>query len=61
MVYSRAIRAVGRKFILDHYRWYGGLRPPPLDHQGIEDAFVDKASLVNYCYQGKWLELQGAD
>jgi hypothetical protein len=29
-------------------------------HQGIDDMFVGKASVTNYCYQGKWLTLQGA-
>src|ERR1035437_5604838 len=32
------IRPVGRKFIMDHYRAYGGPKPPPIDHQGIESA-----------------------
>jgi len=59
--YSRKISTVGEKYLLDHYRTYGGPTPPPLDHEGIDDAFMDKASVVNYCYQGKWLRLQGAD
>jgi hypothetical protein len=61
IVYSRAISAVGKSFILEHYRAYGGPQPPPLDHQGIDDAFVEKASVVLYFHQGKWLELTGAD
>jgi hypothetical protein len=32
------IRSVGRKFIMDHYRAYGGPKPPPIDHQGIESG-----------------------
>lgn len=59
--YSRAIRAVGEKYISDHYERYGGTKPPPVDHQGIDDAFVGKASGVRYCHQGKWLILTGAD
>jgi hypothetical protein len=54
------IRPVGRKFIMDHYRAYGGLKPPPIDHQGIESA-GESASVVLYYYRGKWLTLQGAD
>lgn len=59
--YSRAISAVGREFIMQHYQAYGGVKPPPIDHQGIDDAFVEKASVVRYLYRGKWLELTGAD
>lgn len=35
--------------------------PPPLDHEGIEDYFVEKASTIWYWYGGKWLSLAGAD
>lgn len=59
--YPFAIKAVGRDFILEHYRGYGGPRPPPIDHHGIDDIFVEKASSVWYCHGGKWLRLQGAD
>ncbi|PYR66590.1 MAG: hypothetical protein DMG20_12690 [Acidobacteria bacterium] len=40
---------------------YGGPKPPPIDHLGINDVFIEKASVVWYFYQGKWLQLQGAD
>jgi hypothetical protein len=59
--YSREITAVDRKFIMTHYRAYGGPEPPPIDHQGIDDAFLEKASVTHYWYEGKWLRLQGAD
>jgi hypothetical protein len=59
--YPREITAVGREFILRHYRAYGGPPPPPVDHQGIDDAFLEKASVTWYFYHGKWLRLQGAD
>jgi hypothetical protein len=59
--YSREITAVNRDFIMDHYRGYGGPEPPPIDHQGIDDAFLEKASVTWYFHQGKWLRLQGAD
>ena len=59
--YSREITAVGRDFIMRHYRAYGGPEPPPIDHHGIDDAFLDKASITWYFYDGKWLRLQGAD
>jgi hypothetical protein len=40
--YSRKIMAVGKDFIIRHYDAYGGPKPPPIDHQGIDDAFVGK-------------------
>lgn len=59
--YSREITAAGRDFILRHYRAFGGPEPPPIDHQGIDDAFLGKASITWYFHNGKWLRLQGAD
>ena len=59
--YSREISVVGRKYILDHYKAYGGPKPPPISHVGINDAFIEKGSTVRYYYAGKWLELTGAD
>jgi hypothetical protein len=53
--------AVGRDYILKHYHEYGGPQPPGIDHEGINDAYVEKGSAVHYYYLGKWLELQGAD
>jgi hypothetical protein len=60
VIYDHFIKSVGRKFIMDHYRTYGGPKPPPIDHQGIESG-GEKASGVLYYYRGKWLKLQGAD
>jgi len=59
--YSREISAVGRDFIVRHYRDYDGVKPPPINHLGIDDAFVGKASMVHYFYGGKWIGLMGAD
>ena len=59
--YSREIAPASPAFMLRHYRAYGGPAPPPLDHQGIDDAFLGKASVTWYYYQGKWRCLQGAD
>jgi hypothetical protein len=61
IVYSRAISAAGEKYMMEHYNAYGGEKPPPIDHLGIDDAFVGKASVVLYFYRGKWLRLTGAD
>jgi hypothetical protein len=59
--YSRGISPVGRDFIMRHYDAYGGPKPPPIDHQGIDDAFIEKGSVTWYFYRGKWLKLSGAD
>jgi hypothetical protein len=59
--FSRAISVVGKNYILEHYRAYGGVKPSKSRHQGINDAFVEKASSVHYFYRRRWLELHGAD
>lgn len=59
--YSRGLSPVGADYILSHYQAYGGPKPPPIDHQGINDSFLEKASTVHYFHEGKWLRLTGAD
>ena len=59
--FSRVIAVADKKYILDHYKAYGGPRPPPITHQGIDDGFMEKASVILYFYRGRWRELQGAD
>jgi hypothetical protein len=59
--YSRGISPVGKDFIMRHYDAYGGPKPPPVDHQGIDDAFIEKASVTWYSHGGRWLKLTGAD
>lgn len=58
--FETAIAPVSRKYILDHYRAYGGPKPPPIDQQGIDCSSGMSASIL-YLYKGKWLMLQGAD
>lgn len=59
--YSRALGVADSQYIQTHYLRYGGPKPPPLDHEGIDDAFVEKGSHVWYWYEGQWLQLTGAD
>ena len=59
--FSRLIGAVGKEYILVHYARHGGPEPPPIDHQGINNAFAGKVSTVRYWYKGEWLHLTGAD
>ncbi len=61
VVYSREITVADRDFMVRHYRIYGGPEPPPIDHQGIDDAFLEKASVAWYFHQGEWLQLPGSD
>ena len=61
--FSHGISTVNAKYITDHARWYGGEIeiPPVLDHEGINDGFIEKGSVVRYWYEGEWLMLRGAD
>ena len=60
--HSRAIGSVDSSYIMTRFEAYGGPKPPSvLDHEGINDIFVGKASVVWYWYGGRWLQLQGAD
>ena len=52
---STLLAVLACDFIMRHYRAYGGPRPPPIEHQGIDDAFLEKASVTWYFYNGKWL------
>jgi hypothetical protein len=59
--YSRALGVADAKYIQDHHERYGGPKPPPLDHEGINDIFVEKGSSVWYWHRGHWLKFAGAD
>jgi hypothetical protein len=59
--FARAIDVAGPEYIRSRHERYGGPQPPPLDHDGINDIFVGKASVVWYWNGSRWLSLQGAD
>jgi hypothetical protein len=61
IVYTRLITPVGAQFIKERAAGNGGPEPPPLDHQGINDAMLEKASMVQYFYNGGWMRLSGDD
>ncbi len=46
--------------ILEYRKFFGDGHDNPVIHEGIEVG-GDEASLIYYCYGGKWLELQGND
>lgn len=59
--YGQSLSVVGKDYIMSHYEAYGGREPPEIKHEGINDLILEKASVVQYCYDGNWLELTGAD
>ncbi len=59
--FSRALGVASPRYIQEYYEAFGGPEPPPLDHDGVNDAYVGKASVVWYWYEGQWLQLSGAD
>jgi hypothetical protein len=59
--YSREIQTVGCEFILRHDNGHPAPKPPRITHQGINDAFLEKASEIWYFDAGKWFKLPGAD
>lgn len=59
--FSRRLGVADPKYITEHRAQYGGPALPSLDHDGINDIFVGKASTVRYWFAGRWLALQGAD
>lgn len=59
--FSRAIGIASMVAILRRAQAYDGPEPPARDHAGLEDVFVEKASIVRFCHEGEWIELQGSD
>ena len=59
--FSRAISAASREQILEYAREFDGPIPSEPIHDGIEDAFVGKASGIAYFTGKKWISLAGAD
>jgi hypothetical protein len=59
--YSRMLGVADADFIRVHHQRYGGPKPPPLDHDGIDDIAVEKGSVVRYWSRGRWLELTGSN
>jgi hypothetical protein len=59
--YSRLISAATPARIRAYAVSFNGPLPQTLDHDGVEDAFAEKASVVSYLEAGRWLTLAGAD
>jgi hypothetical protein len=41
--------------------YYGATLPKPIDHDGIDEAFLDKASTTFYFAQGRWFSVSSSD
>jgi hypothetical protein len=59
--YSRGLGVADADFIRVHHQRYGGPKPPPLDHDGIDDIAIEKGSLVWFWNRGRWLQLTGSN
>jgi hypothetical protein len=59
--YSRALATADTDYIRAHQRRQEGSTVPLPDHDGINDIFVEKASVVWYWSGERWLQLPGAD
>ena len=59
--FSRRIGVATPESIEAHAEAFGGQLPPVLDHDGISDAFLQKASSTWYWYDNRWVTLQGGD
>jgi len=59
--FVRRILPAGAKDMIRNYRTAGGRRPPPSDHQGIEDAAVVAKPVVHFYSRGKWIQLIRAE
>lgn len=59
--YSRRLSRASPDYMRRQAQAFGGELPSPVNHSGIEDAFVGKASVVWYCHGGRWIQLTGMD
>jgi len=54
------LAAASPRQILEYRKVFGDVQNNPVTHYGIEVG-DEHASVIYYCYRGRWLELQGAD
>ena len=59
--FSRAMAVASPAQIRTQQARYGGPLPKLLDHDGIDDVYVEKGSTIWYWQDGKWLALTGSD
>jgi hypothetical protein len=59
--FSRAIAVATPTYIREKRVRYGIEQPRSIQHDGVNDTFVEKGSVVWYYFGGKWVQLPGAD
>jgi hypothetical protein len=59
--YSRVIGQADTATIREHAEAYDGPLPKRLDHDGVNDGFMEKGSQVLYYEDGAWQVLAGSD
>ncbi|MFQ5930230.1 MAG: hypothetical protein ACE5MK_11070 [Acidobacteriota bacterium] len=59
--FSREIAPMTPKAISDRYKAWRYGHPPNVDHDSIDDIFVNKGSVTYYCTNGSWMVLGGSD
>ena len=59
--FSRAIYLAEPSHIRETHAAFGGPELPPLDHDGLGDAFLEKASMIWYWHDSEWLQPTWAD
>ena len=59
--FSRGLELADAAYIRAHHDPRSRPPLPTLDHDGINDIFIEKGSVVWFWSQGRWLELAGSD
>ena len=61
IAFSRQLSVVDSAFIWRQAHEFGGPPPAGPTHVGLQDSFLEKASIIWYWHQGRWRKLQGVD
>jgi hypothetical protein len=59
--YYRAILTASRNYIGSRNGKNPLVNDNLINHDGIEDAWLERGSVIHYCHNGKWLRLSGGD
>jgi hypothetical protein len=59
--FYRLIMVAPSDAIRQHLRRHAALKPAAIDHDGIKNSFVGKASTLWYWSEGKWIQLSQTD
>jgi hypothetical protein len=58
--YSRLIKTASQRFMRGQHQRHN-IVAPLVEHDGIDDAFLEKGSMVWCWREGKWIQLAGTD